>query len=185
MLVMVAAIAVFDVASVAFLKRNSVDFLQARDERKAPVVALDTAISWREHAPGALHGWFPPESAGAWSSGPEASFAMRLAEAPAGDLMLVAKVAGLVEPHRLPVRHVDVFINRVRAGEWVLDGSGIVSRTVRIERHLVASDNVIRVDFRFREVTSPMALELGLDPRKVSMLMVEWQLRNVTAEPSS
>jgi hypothetical protein len=183
--ILAAAIGAFDLGSYLYLKRQSVDFVVAGRQREAPIHRLDSTVSWQGQAPGALFGWSRPEPAGTWSAGPVAALALKLPGRPAGDVVLTARVVAFVDRIKLPVRHVDVLVNRVPVAEWRFDGDQPVERAARIPRALIADDGLVRIDFRFREVHSPVELGTGPDPRKLSMQLLEWRLAPVPAVPVS
>ena len=94
-------------------------------------------------------------------------------------------MVAFVDRRKLPVRHVDVLVNRAPVAEWRFDGDQPVERTARIPRALIADDGLVRIDFRFREVHSPVELGTGPDPRKLSMKLLEWRVAPVPAVPVS
>lgn len=174
------AIGAFDLGSYVYLKRESVDFVVARREAQAPLYRLDTVVSWRGQAPGALSGWSRPEPHGTWSAAPAAALAARLPGRPEADLVLTATVTAFVDHRRLPVRYVDVLVNRTPVAEWRFDGDQPVERTARIPRAVITDDGLVRIDFRFREVHSPLELGISPDPRQLSMMLAEWRLDPVS-----
>jgi len=86
--------------------------------------------------------------------------------------VLTADVIAFVDPQRLPVRHVDVFVNGAPAAEWRLEHDRPTQRTVPVIRGLIQGDGVVRVEFRFREVHSPAELGTGPDTRLLSMMLL-------------
>jgi hypothetical protein len=71
-------------------------------------------------------------------------------------------------------------VNRIPVAEWRFDSDQSVERTAQIPRDLVADDGLLRIDFRFREVHSPLELGIGPDPRPLSMMLAEWRLDPVS-----
>jgi hypothetical protein len=170
------AIGAFELGSLFFLSRESVDFVAARRQRNAPVYQLGTTISWQDQAPGALFGWYPAEPIGTWSAGPAAALAVKLPERPVTDLLLIVVAGAFVDEPELPARDVDVLVNRKPVAKWQFNSRDIVQRTARIPYHLVTDDLIVRVDFRFHEVHSPRELGLSPDSRRLTMRLFNWRL---------
>jgi hypothetical protein len=174
--VVAAAIGAFDLGSYVYLKRQSVDFVVARRIADAPAYALGTKISWLGQSPGAIFGWARPEPLGTWSIAPAAALMVRLPARPIGDLVLVADVIPFVDARKLPERRVDVLANQTPVAQWRFDRRRIAERVARIPHDVVAADGVVRIDFRFTDLHSPLELGAGEDRRKLALLMVEWRL---------
>lgn len=174
--VVAAAIGAFDLGSFFYLRRHSVDFIVARRLAEAPAYALGTRISWIDQAPGALFGWARPGPEGTWSIASAAALAVRLPAPPAADLVLVAEAIPFVDARALPVRHVEVLVNGTPVAQWDFDRRRIAERVARIPRELVAGDGVVRVEFRFPDLRSPLELGSGEDWRKIALELVEWRL---------
>lgn len=174
--VVAAVIGVFDLGSYVYLKWQSVDFVVARRISAAPTYALGTKVSWLGQSPGALFGWARPDPLGTWSIAPAAALIVRLPARPAGDLILVAEVIPFVDAGKLPERRVEVLVNQAPVAQWEFDRRRIAERVARIPRHVIADDGVVRIDFRFPDLHSPLELGAGEDWRKIAMLMVEWRL---------
>jgi hypothetical protein len=170
------ALGVFNLGSYWYLKRASADFVVAGRTTDAPPYQVGTVVSWNRPSKGALFGWSRPEASGTWTDARVAALAFRLPGRPEQDLVLTADVIAFVEPHRLPVRHVDVLVNGTPAAEWRLEHDRPTQRTVPVARGLVGGDGVVRVDFRFREVHSPAELGTGPDTRTLSMMLLQWRL---------
>lgn len=170
------AIGAFDLASYAYFKRESVDFVVARRESEAPLCRLGETMAWQGQAPGALFGWFRPEATGAWSDGRAAAFAARLPGRPAGDLVLTASVSSFVVPVLLPSREVEVLVNRMPVTVWRFDSGQPVERTARIARALIGDDGLVRVEFRFRDSGYQMAPEDGKFAPRMGMKLQAWRL---------
>jgi hypothetical protein len=170
------ALGAFNLGSYWYLKRASADFVVAGRTAEAPPYQVGTVVSWNRPSPGALFGWSRPEAGGTWTDARAAALAFRLPGRPEQDLVLTADVIAFVDPHRLPVRHVDVFVNGAPAAEWRLEHDRPTQRTVPVVRGRVKDDGVVRVDFRFREVHSPAELGTGPDTRTLSMMLLQWRL---------
>lgn len=171
-----AAIGAFDVASFFYLGRASEDFIVARRTRAIPLYRPGEVLSWRGRAPGLLHGWTRPDPDGTFTVGPVSALALRLPERPVGDLELTATAVGIVDPDRLPVRDVQVFVNRRPVALWRFDSSAAVRKTARIPAALVANDGIVRVELHLPEHRSLQALGISPDGRRLGLLLLEWRL---------
>lgn len=174
-----AAIGAFDLGSYAYLRLNSVDFVVARRIASAPTYVPGTKVSWLGQSPGALFGWARPDPLGTWSIAPAAALIVRLPACPIRDLVLVADVIPFVDAQKLPGRRVDVLVNQTPVAQWEFDRQRIAERVARIPRDVVADDGIVRIDFRFPDLRSPLELGAGEDWRKIALLMVEWRLEAV------
>ena len=170
------AIGAFDLGSFLYLRHASRDFIVARREQSIPLVKLGERVVWRNAAPGQLVGWSRPEAAGTWSVGERSLLAVRLAEPPAGELVLTAWVWGVVHEQRLPVREVEVLAGGTPVASWRLERFAPEARTARIPPSAVGADGVLRVTFRFPEHRSPRDMRINGDTRRIGMLLSEWQL---------
>ena len=170
------AIGAFDLGSYVYLRYASRDFIVARREQSIPLVKLGERIDWRNAARGQVAGWSRPEAAGTWSVGERSSLAVRLAEPPAGDLVLTAWVWGVVHEQRVPVREVEVLAGGTRVATWRLERFAPEPRSARIPLSAVGPEGVLRVTFRFPEHRSPRDMRINGDTRRIGMLLSEWQL---------
>ncbi len=174
--VVAAAIGAFDLGSYFYLRWHSVDFVVARRVADAPAYALGTKVSWIEQSPGALFGWARPGPEGTWSTAPAAALIVRLPAPPTGDLVLVAEVIPFIDAQKLPERHVEVLVNQTPVAQWGFDRRRIAERVARIPREVVSGDGVVRIDFRFPDLRSPLELGIGEDWRKIALQLVVWRL---------
>jgi hypothetical protein len=170
------AIGAFDLGSFLYLRLASRDFIVERREQALALVKLGERVDWRNAAPGQIAGWSRPEAAGTWSVGERSVLAVRLAEPPAGDLVLTAWVWGVVHEQRLPVREVVVLAGGTPVATWRLERLAPEARTARIPLSAVGADGVLRVTFRFPEHRSPRDLRINSDTRRIGIMLTEWQL---------
>lgn len=170
------AIGAFDLGSFLYLRHASRDFIVARREQSIPVVKLGERVDWRNAARGQIAGWSRPEADGTWSVGERSLLAVRLAEPPAGDLVLTAWVWGVVHEQQVPVREVEVLAAGTRVATWRLERFAAEARSAPIPRSAVGTDGVLRLTFRFPEHRSPRDMRINGDTRRIAMLLSEWQL---------
>jgi hypothetical protein len=169
-------IAAIEVASFVYLHAASKDFIVARRERRLPIYALGTVVSWQGGSFGQLYGWSRPDPLGSWSIGPTSAFAMRIRDRAPGDLELRVFAEGVIDAARMPSREVAVSINGMKLAHWRFDVPRQVLQTVRIPTASIREDGSVRVEFTTDDYRSPQELGMSTDTRAIGIRVVEWQI---------
>ncbi len=98
-------------------------------------------------------------------------------ESAEGDLEFHLKAAAFTVPGVLPKRSYSILANRVKVGTWIYEhGAGVKDQVVRIPARLLRPDGMLVLELR--TVLSPSPAELGIseDPRRLGLLVRDWQL---------
>jgi hypothetical protein len=144
--------------------------LLQRDNRLLQNASLHEVFGARQSSLRLLRqGWAPPEAWGTWSVGPRAELALPLEGAPADDLEL--SIEAIAFPH-LPdnLQSIHVNVNGTRIATLQPNYEGYVREgTLGIPGQVAARSNPMKIVFEIARPTSPRALGLSKDERKLGI----------------
>jgi hypothetical protein len=154
----------YDVARREWLQVREDSALQA----VGAVVQPGTSIDFRalgEGEPYRLGGWSRPEIPGTWTDGRAASFAAKITQWPAADMILQVIAQPFLVRDRHALLQVEVEVNGTVVDRWSYDydqDKEFVMRSARVPASLLAGASLLKVKFRIDQPASPKVL--GVHP---------------------
>jgi hypothetical protein len=125
-----------------------------------------------------IAGWWNPEPWGTWTK-EEATVSFNLAQVPASDLLLQARVGAYVNAKN-PDAQATVLVNGVPSGAWEFhykpDAAPYEMKELRLSREALDAAVPPVITFRVTEARSPLELGLSGDPRKLGLAVYEIRL---------
>lgn len=118
-----------------------------------------------------LTGWAGAEPPFTWTDGIAASLAIRLATTQE-PVQLQFKMCGMNVPKRLPSQRVDLYINSEKVVRWEVSDEAVFTVPVP-EKFLSKPDPLLVIDFYMPNASSPAALGVGGDSRRLGIRLSE------------
>ncbi|MBU9249737.1 hypothetical protein KTD14_09780 [Burkholderia multivorans] len=146
----------------------------------ALAVGAGDTLSFRRVGSGRLYlgqGWSEPEAWGTWSDQSEASIVLPVKKNDIHELSFTANA--LVSAQR-PKQVIDIFINDVNAGSVSLSSAQNNEFNISVPRDVfsdVKKSGVMKVNFRFRDLTSPKNLGINGDDRTLGVGLISLMMR--------
>ena len=119
-----------------------------------------------------IKGWSTAEAEGTWTEGDLATLAFTV---PPTDSQIIfrATLSGFVKPPELATQPVDVLLNGKQFAHWELAVKGLVQMAIPPE---YVRDGELRIDFKLPAATSPKALGVSIDERRLAICFYDVQL---------
>lgn len=153
---------------------------RGRQESLSRPYAPGTLLEFKPGSPGSdylTHGFWPPESWGAWSMDRSAAIVLPLAKPIEMDLMLRLNWKALLEPRRLPSVRLRLSVNGTRLGEWKVDTCDPQEvETPRLPRQSLAGADSLFVQFQIDRPARPVDLGINEDTRSLGVGLISLQV---------
>lgn len=146
---------------------------------KEPVHSADNSSSMKVYL---LDGWSSPEDWGQWSDGDSSSVLLDVGASFAGDLELQINARGFLVEHRLVNQQVGVYLGDRNLGrlDFVFPADAESSvKSVLIPETMInrSMGGAAIVTFRYETPTSPAALGISDDDRRLALGLIGLELR--------
>ena len=118
-----------------------------------------------------IKGWSTPEGIATWTDGHQSILVLKLAKKPVSNLMLVIDAAPFINP-RHPNLNVDIIVNHHLIGKLVYEFKNFSTiKKIEIPKSIIANNNLLEIQFEFKNATSPSKLALSPDTRTLGLFM--------------
>jgi hypothetical protein len=123
-----------------------------------------------------LSGFFGLEQLGRWSDGPSASIAFRFPENLQKHVLLKIRAGAFAGRPSVPQQLVSVSVNGMLVAEWAIKDPTVRSRTVFLDRAVLASGKVT-IHFAVPTCAAPRSLGMNNDSRLLGIFLsaISWQ----------
>ena len=157
---------------------SRVAFLREQPPDGGPIVTPGTLVDFRigGHAlPYQADGWSPPENAGTWTNGSQATVVAELAQWSANDLVVEVTARPFLLQDRHPSLQVEVVANGTIVDQWSYHydrDNHTVVRSARIPASLITSSNILTLELRLDQPAVPKSLGVhDTDTRALGLLV--------------
>ncbi len=118
-----------------------------------------------------VKGWGAPEGIGTWTNGDSSIMLLRLNKKPDSDLILTIKGFPYVNVNH-PRLKVEILANQQTLGHITYNIQHLSTiEKIRIPRLLIKDNNLLKIEFVFKNASSPKKLKLSNDERKLGILI--------------
>jgi len=121
-----------------------------------------------------VSGWSQTEKEFTWSEGKSAQLALKIPSDP-GALTLVIKLGALISRPAVPYQTVEVFANGQKIADWAVADTADFS--ARIPEEIAKKGDILNIELRVPNATSPKALGLGDDSRILGVRVYSVELK--------
>jgi len=121
-----------------------------------------------------VSGWSQTEKEFTWSEGKSAQLALKIPSDP-GALTLVIKLGALISRPAVPYQTVEVFANGQKIADWAVADTADFS--ARIPEEITKKGDILNIELRVPNATSPKALGLGDDSRILGVRVYSVELK--------
>jgi hypothetical protein len=135
----------------------------------------NTKISFAEGGNAARYlvsGWSHAEAEGTWTDGNSARLAFTVPPS-TQDVVFKATMSGFTKAPELPSQSVDVFINGQQTTHWEIAVKGLVQLLIPAN---ALRDGRLELEFKLPKATSPSALGISADQRKLGLRFYDLEL---------
>jgi SAM-dependent methyltransferase len=134
-----------------------------------------------------LYGLADAEPQGRWTDGPRASMTFILPEHVDKDVILKIEVSAFTWGDVLPEQVVNVSINGRDTAIWKILNNYPRTRAVFVEREIITKHKTVTVAFDLPNCTTPAALQINGDQRRLGIMLrrISWQAVDARPEPEA
>ncbi|MFZ0219832.1 MAG: DUF6311 domain-containing protein [Candidatus Aquirickettsiella sp.] len=118
-----------------------------------------------------IKGWSTPEGKGTWTDGAQSTLVVKLAKKPTANLILTVDALPFINIKH-PALIVDIIINHRFIGKLTYDlRNYLIIRRIEIPTSIIGDNNLLEIQFEFKNAISPFRLGLSPDTRTLGLFI--------------